>query len=136
MHGYQLMQAIADRTRGRWTPSPGAVYPTINQLEDEGLVTVIEESGRRLVTLTDLGREQAEAARAAASAPFDDYAADDAGPDLRALLEQLHVATRLVSRAGTDTQRQAAAKALDEARRSLYLILAEGSEGGSDGGDD
>src|SRR5437764_10100300 len=56
MHGYQLMQAIAERTGSVWTPSPGAVYPTINQLEDEGLVTVTAEAGRRLVTLTDAGR--------------------------------------------------------------------------------
>src|SRR3954470_17314846 len=56
MHGYQLMQGIAERTGGAWTPSPGAVYPTINQLEDEGLVTVTAESGRKLVTLTDAGR--------------------------------------------------------------------------------
>ena len=36
MNGYQLMQTIADRSGGRWTPSPGAIYPTLNQLEDEG----------------------------------------------------------------------------------------------------
>src|SRR5204863_7298875 len=61
MHGYQLMQAIADRTGGRWAPSPGAIYPTINQLEDEGLVTIEAGSGRKLVSLTDAGRSQAEA---------------------------------------------------------------------------
>src|ERR687889_1353345 len=62
MHGYQLMQAIAERSGGRWTPSPGAVYPTISALEDEGLVTVTADAGRKLVTLTDAGREQATAA--------------------------------------------------------------------------
>jgi hypothetical protein len=56
MHGYQIMQTISDRTGGAWSPSPGAVYPTIGQLEDEGLVTTQEESGRRLVTLTSEGR--------------------------------------------------------------------------------
>src|SRR5918911_4008201 len=61
MHGYQLMQAIAERSGGRWTPSPGAIYPTINQPEDEGLVTVTAESGRKLVTLTDAGREHVAA---------------------------------------------------------------------------
>ena len=57
MHGYQLMQTIADRSGGRWTPSPGAIYPTLNQLEDEGLVTVTADSGRKLVTLTETGRQ-------------------------------------------------------------------------------
>jgi hypothetical protein len=56
MHGYQIMQAMSDRTGGAWRPSPGAVYPTIAQLEDEGLVTTQEEGGRRLVTLTSEGR--------------------------------------------------------------------------------
>ncbi|HMG31030.1 MAG TPA: PadR family transcriptional regulator, partial [Jiangellaceae bacterium] len=53
MHGYQLMHAIADRTDGRWQPSPGAIYPTISQLEDEGLITVTSSSGRKLAALTD-----------------------------------------------------------------------------------
>ncbi len=69
MHGYQLMQAIADRSGGRWTPSPGAIYPTINQLEDEGLVTVTAEAGRKLVTLTDAGREYVEGRRETATDP-------------------------------------------------------------------
>src|SRR3954454_774724 len=60
MHGYQLMQAIAERSGGSWTPSPGAIYPTLNQLEDEGLVTVTADAGRKLVTLTDAGREYLE----------------------------------------------------------------------------
>src|SRR5689334_23381353 len=44
MHGYQLMQAVSDRTGGRWSPSPGAIYPTINQLEDEGLVEITADA--------------------------------------------------------------------------------------------
>ena len=70
MHGYQLMQAIAERSGGRWTPSPGAIYPTINQLEDEGLVTVTAESGRKLVTLTDAGREHVDERRETSADPF------------------------------------------------------------------
>ena len=124
MHGYQLMQAIADRSGGRWTPSPGAIYPTISQLEDEGLVTVTAESGRKLVTLTDAGREQVEAFRASAN-PFAGF---ETGPDLRATLEQLHHAVRQVGRTGTEAQRAAAADILEQARRSLYLLLADGDQ--------
>src|SRR4051794_19501794 len=60
MHGYELMQAIRERSAGHWTPSPGAVYPAINQLADEGLVTVTASSGRRVAALTDAGREYVE----------------------------------------------------------------------------
>jgi len=125
MHCYQLMQAIADRTGGRWTPSPGAIYPTISQLEDEALVTVTADSGRKLVSLTDAGREHVDAAGGAWTDPFAGYDASSPDADLRGLLQQLHGAARQVARAGTDAQRAAAAKILDEARRSLYLLLAE-----------
>ncbi|MGN6606196.1 MAG: PadR family transcriptional regulator [Jatrophihabitans sp.] len=125
MHGYQLMQAIADRSGGRWTPSPGAIYPTISQLEDEGLVTVVADAGRKLVTITDAGREQVQSRE---SDPF--AAFGDAGPrtDLRALLEQVHGATRQVGRTGSEAQISAAAAVLADARRRLYLLLADGPD--------
>ena len=127
MHGYQLMQAIAERSGGRWTPSPGAIYPTINQLEDEGLVTVTADAGRRLVTLTDEGRAYLET-RGESLDPFAAYGSAEAGADLRGLIEQVHGAVRQVARTGTDAQLAAAAKILGEARRSLYLLLADGPE--------
>jgi len=128
MHGYQLMQAIAERSGGRWTPSPGAIYPTINQLEDEGLVTVTADSGRKLVTLTDAGREHIATRGESSADPFAGFEGTTPGTDLRALLEQLHGAVRQVGRTGTDAQRAAAGAILGDARRALYLLLAEGPE--------
>ena len=131
MHGYQLMQAIAERSGGRWTPSPGAIYPTISQLEDEGLVTVTADAGRKLVTLTDAGREQATAA----GDPFAGFAAEGPGVDVRGLLEQLHGAVREVVRSGSEAQLTAAAGIISDARRALYLLLADDptSSGSQDG---
>src|SRR5215210_4715383 len=97
MHGYQLMQAIADRSGGRWTPSPGAIYPTISQLEDEGLVSVTADAGRKLVTLTDAGREHIAAKRETWSDPFGGQDAAWPGADLRGVLEQLHGAVRQIA---------------------------------------
>jgi len=128
MHGYQLMQAIAERTGGRWNPSPGAIYPTINQLEDEGLVTLTADAGRKLVTLTDAGREQLAEHRESWADPFAGFDATSAGPDLRRLVHDVHEATRQIGRAGNDEQRAAAAKLLTETRRALYLLLADGGE--------
>src|SRR5215210_271204 len=135
MHGYQLMQAIAERSGGRWTPSPGAIYPTISQLEDEGLVTVTADAGRKLVTLTDAGREQATAA----GDPFAGFPAEGPGVDVRGLVEQLHGAVRQVVRSGSEEQLTAAAGIISEARRALYLLLADGptsqdSQGGESPG--
>lgn len=132
MHGYQLMQAIAERSSGRWTPSPGAIYPAINQLEDEGLVTVTADSGRKVVALTDAGREHIATHTEPSADPFASFDDSSSGPDLRMLLSQLHAATRQVGRTGTDAQVKAAASILSDARRSLYLLLADGPESTSD----
>jgi DNA-binding PadR family transcriptional regulator len=128
MHGYQLMQAIGDRSGGGWTPSPGAVYPAISLLEDEGLVTVTAEGGRKLATLTDAGREHVESRRESWPDPFAGTPGRGSGADLRGLLEQLHGAAREVGRTGTEAQVTAAATILGDARRALYLLLAEGPE--------
>ena len=136
MHGYQLMQAVAERSGGRWTPSPGAIYPTISQLEDEGLVTVTADAGRKLVTLTDAGRENVAVRREAGADPFAGHSPAGPGADLRGLLEQLHGAVREVGRSGTDEQLSAAAAILAEARRSLYLLLAGApGPGGAESGE-
>ena len=132
MHGYQIMQAIADRTGGVWAPSPGAVYPAINLLEDEGLVTVTAESGRRLVTLTDAGREHVAEHLAEWGDPFGSAGMSAPGADLRRHMHELHDAARQVGRAGTDAQREAAATILADARRSLYLLLADGPQDPAD----
>ena len=60
MNGYQIIQQIAERTGGVWKPSPGSVYPTLQQLEDEGLVEAVATEGRRLVQLSAAGRAYVE----------------------------------------------------------------------------
>jgi DNA-binding PadR family transcriptional regulator len=128
MHGYQIMQAMSDRTGGAWRPSPGAVYPTIAQLEDEGLVTTQQEGGRRLVTLTPEGRAYVEERSARLGDPFADFGDRVSGPDLRDPLQQLHAAARQLAASGSAAQIEAAAQVLGQARRSLYLILAGESD--------
>ena len=128
MHGYQIMQAMSDRTGGAWQPSPGAIYPTIAQLEDEGLVTTKEEGGRRLVTLTDEGRTYLEERSARLGDPFADFAGAADRPDLRDPMHQLVAAVRQIEVGGNATQLGAASQVLAQARRSLYLILAGESD--------
>ena len=59
MHGYEMIQELEERTGGRWTPSAGSIYPTLQLLEDEGLVTPEEVEGRKVYSLTDAGKEAA-----------------------------------------------------------------------------
>jgi DNA-binding PadR family transcriptional regulator len=128
MHGYQIMQAMSDRSGGAWHPSPGAIYPTIAQLEDEGLVTTREEGGRRLVTLTSEGRSYLEERSARLGDPFTDFAGAPNRPDLREPVHQLHAAVRQIEVGGSEAQLEAAERVLAQARRSLYLILAGEAE--------
>lgn len=124
MHGYQMMHAIAERTGGTWRVSPGAIYPTIAQLEDEGLVRIESEAGRKLVVLTDAGRAYVEDA---ATAPIDPFAAmtEEKGTGLRDVFEGLATASKTLARTGSPTQITAAREVLEKARRELYLILAD-----------
>ena len=124
MHGYQIIQELSERTGGIWRPSPGSVYPTLQQLEDEDLVReTASESGKRVYELTDSGREQA----AGSPAPWSAVAgeSEDALVALHDLAHQVIAATRQVARAGTAMQLDAAQTVLRDARRSLYRILSE-----------
>lgn len=126
-NGYQVINAIAERSNGEWKPSPGSVYPTIQQLEDEGLVESDESLGRRALTLTDEGRAYvAEHADELAAvwrpfAPRDDEA-QGALPEIGQVMNALWqiVAT------GSEAQRRQALEVLADTRRRLYQILAEG----------
>jgi DNA-binding PadR family transcriptional regulator len=127
MHGYQLMQAMSERTGGAWQPSPGAIYPTIAQLEDEGMVTIEVEGGRKLVSLTDVGRAYLEDPDHGVADPFAAITMSDAEtPSLRAAIAEVHSAARSVAINGTHAQVAAAQAVLADTRRALYLILAEG----------
>src|SRR3954454_10206844 len=73
-NGYQLMQEIEHRSDGAWRPSPGSVYPALQQLEDEGLVRTTETEGRRQYELTPAGSEYVEANRAELGTPWEAFA--------------------------------------------------------------
>ena len=81
MHGYEMIQELEGRTHGLWRPSPGSVYPTLQLLEDEGLVEHEEERGKRRFRLTDEGREAADE-RGTGPAPWEEVTA---GADPQAL---------------------------------------------------
>jgi DNA-binding PadR family transcriptional regulator len=133
-NGYQIIQEIAQRTSGVWRPSAGSVYPALQQLEDEGLISPEGEGRRRLYTLTDEGRAYAEAHAGELRASWGAAAGrtDDAAIELGVLFRQVALAAMEVHRAGTPSQLAAARQVLTEARRALYLILANESPAGSD----
>lgn len=123
MHGYQLIAEINERSGGSWRPSPGSVYPLLQLLEDEGLVSIDQVEGRRLVSLTDGGRAYVEEHRAELDDVWD--ADEDEQDGSWEPVGQLVQAVIQVYTAGTAAQVEAATEVLDETRRKLYAILAE-----------
>jgi DNA-binding PadR family transcriptional regulator len=127
MHGYQIITELSSRSGGVWRPSPGSVYPTLQQLQDEGLVSLEEQDGRRTFSLTDAGRTEIERASQGRRAPWEDMAdeADDGAGRLRAQVGQLVAAVMQVAATGSEEQVAQSERLLTETRRSLYRLLAE-----------
>lgn len=135
MHGYQIMQEIAERSDGTWKPSPGSIYPTVSQLADEGLVRTEQEHGRSVVHLTEQGQHYVEQHRQELDAVWasSGAAADDASADLRKVGRDLLGAAAQVAHVGSPEQITEATRLLDDTRRRLYLLLADpDSTGGTD----
>ena len=126
MHGYQIIREIEERSGGSWKPSAGSVYPTLQLLADEGLVSTEESNGRKIYSLTEAGRE--EAAESSGAAPWETAAATPGGgfPALPKAGFELAQAASQVGRTGTTEQVQEAVAVLEDARRRLYAILAQG----------
>ena len=128
MNGYQIIQQIAERSGGAWKPSPGSVYPTVQQLEDEGLVGPVAGESRRLLELTAAGRayvQEHPEEMAATWRPFNEPTEEDTG-DLKPVIGQVMSAVWQIIVSGTAQQRAEAAEILAETRRRLYGLLAEG----------
>ncbi|MET9432025.1 PadR family transcriptional regulator [Streptomyces sp. NPDC003036] len=125
MHGYEMIQEIAERSGGAWRPSPGSVYPTLQLLEDEGLIVSESDGGKKLFTLSDTGRTEAEAGP---EAPWEEAGR---GVDWEALNEVRQAGAGLfeafgqVWKTGNAEQRQKALAVVNDARKKLYLILAD-----------
>lgn len=125
MHGYQIIREIEERSGGTWKPSAGSVYPTLQLLADEGIIRAEESNGRKIYSLTEAGRE--EVAGAGMSAPWESGPASGSGfAALPKAGVELAQAASQVGRTGTPAQVQEAVAVLDDARRRLYAILAQG----------
>ncbi|MFT8395537.1 PadR family transcriptional regulator [Propionibacterium sp.] len=126
MHGYQIIHEIEQRSAGTWKPSAGSVYPTLQMLADEGLVTSHETDGKKVYELTDAGREEAEASQGK-PAPWA-TAAEKEVPESLVLPKaaaRLAQAIGPVLRGGSPVQVKAVTEVIDEARRKIYTILAQ-----------
>ena len=125
MHGYEMIQEIAERSQDLWRPSPGSVYPTLQLLVDEGLIAGTESEGsKKLFELTDVGKAAAEKVE---TPPWDEIAdgVDPAHLNLRAAVGQLFGAVAQSAHAASAEQQQRIIEIVNNARREIYTILGQ-----------
>lgn len=131
MNGYQIIQALGERTNGLWKPSPGAIYPALSQLEDEGLIVPTQVDDQKLFELTDEGRT---AAAEVDPKPWDvvneRFASQegDGADTLKLEFEALAIAARTVATTGTSAQIEQASDLVKQCKRQLFAVLAGDDE--------
>jgi DNA-binding PadR family transcriptional regulator len=127
MHGYQIMQRLEEKSGGAWRPSPGSVYPTLQLLEDQGIIKGEEAEGRRVFSLTEAGTAEAAAIKERlGESPF---GAEGGEQDPRFALRQavfsLGGAVKQVAMTGSADDTQKALEILRDARKNVYALLAD-----------
>jgi DNA-binding PadR family transcriptional regulator len=126
MHGYEIMQQLEERTGGFWRPSPGSIYPTLQLLEDQGLVKGEELEGKRVFALTDEGKAEAAAsAERMGGAPWEGAETGGSRYKLRQSFAQLFAAAKQVGQTGSQEQVDKTLEILAEARKRIYALLAD-----------
>jgi DNA-binding PadR family transcriptional regulator len=125
MHGYEMIQEIAERSQNLWRPSPGSVYPTLQLLVDEGLLVARESEGsKKLFELTDDGRAAAEKIE---TPPWEEIAegAEPGHVNLRSAVAQLMGAVAQSAYTANEEQQDRIVDIVNNARREIYGILGE-----------
>ncbi len=124
MHGYDIIQSLEQRHEGRYRPSPGSIYPTLQMLEDGGFVTSEQVDGKRVYTITKAGR----ALLAERSTEVDDPHEDDAETDWSVMRDSAFKFIAAVRQGVTNEDpqvRNQVRQIVDEARKKIYKVLAE-----------
>jgi DNA-binding PadR family transcriptional regulator len=129
-NGYQIMSDIRERSGGAWRPSPGAVYPALSALADEGLIAGEESGGRRTFSLTDAGHQYVTEHPDKARGAWESAEQQEAWqvPGLFTEAARLGGGIVQIARVGTPEQVRAAERLLEETRRALYRILADDAD--------
>lgn len=124
MHGYQIIQELAERSGGRWQPGAGSIYPNLRSLQEQGMISSRAEDAKRVFSLTPRGRRLADGSRS--EAPWQQFAEPDGtAVKLRKQIASLAAAVAQVERTGSDAQLERAVTLISDTRKAVYLMLAE-----------
>jgi len=124
MHGYDIIQSLEQRHEGRYRPSPGSIYPTLQMLEDGGFVTSEQVDGKRVYTITDAGKKLL----AERHDDADETGDSDTETDWSGMRESAIKFIAAVKQGVTHEDpkvREQVMTVVNEARKNIYKILAE-----------
>ena len=119
-HGYDIISALEAKSGGRYRPSAGSVYPTLQLLEEGGFITGAAVEGKRVFTITSAGRELL-ASRTTGGRDE----TEEGGVDLRGSAFALGAAVMQTARVAGEPAQVRVREILEKARRDVYAILAE-----------
>jgi DNA-binding PadR family transcriptional regulator len=129
-HGYELIKAIEELGGGHYSPSAGAIYPTLSLLEESGLIEVQGSDGpRKAYRITEAGVAQLDEEAQVVTDLLERmrhhqaHARGSRPPQVARAIESLRMAVHLrLDRPLSDEQAHAIAAALDEATRAIERI--------------
>lgn len=106
MHGYDIINKLEEQSHGYWRPSPGSIYPTLQMLEDEGLIKSTEKSGKKVYSLTDSGKKEI-ADLGKFKMPWEAKEKDwESYARLRTLVQDVMLKMRQIGFGGSETQKK------------------------------
>ncbi|MFT3694149.1 MAG: PadR family transcriptional regulator [Kofleriaceae bacterium] len=123
-HGYELGQRLERASGGAWRPSPGSIYPTLQQLADEDAVIVTERDGKRIYELGKRGKSEVEDRKERGEENPWQAAADAPSSELKEALHALKAAVKQVASIGNADQIAKVTGLVVETRRQVYELLA------------
>jgi DNA-binding PadR family transcriptional regulator len=120
-HGYEIIKALDERSKGFYIPSPGMVYPALTYLEEIGHATVEADGARKLYQITDAGQEHLESNRGTVEALFAQF--ERVGERMDRVRRAMQ-AEETGEESATENERRGS-KELLRARRDLKVALAD-----------
>jgi len=118
-HGYEIIKALDERSKGFYVPSPGMVYPALTYLEEIGHATVEVDGTRKLYHITDAGKEHLKTNQSAAEAMFAQFGR------VGERMDRVRRAMRADQTGEEADLERKGSKELQRARKDLKLALAD-----------
>jgi DNA-binding PadR family transcriptional regulator len=118
-HGYEIIKALEERSGGRYAPSPGTVYPTLQMLEDLGMIAADTAGDKKVYNLTDQGRAELEANAEHVDGFWQRFGPGDSEyeTEIRFLREEIEHLARIVRSAVAEARSAGGAEAVRAVRQ-------------------